>query len=281
MTPKEIKHIQEIIAIAISDPNHTGIKQLKSTATGDVDTLSFQPVQAYNLGYGIPEQDGELFLYEHLKENINVLIDAGSKYDTYFLSDSKIDYHLFEPDSINYNILKENLKHIDKNITRNVNINNLGLGSKKEKKYFYDYDGGNGTFCPPNSELTPSDISYDVIRLDDYAKENKIEHVDFIKIDVEGYEFEVLKGAGDLLHKTNYVQFEYANTFQRAGITLKEVCQHLHKFGLVNFYVVCTNGLIKLDSYHDHYMMMNVLAARNTEEVEEIVNITTLHPRYT
>jgi len=291
MTPKEIKHIQELINIAVVDPNHTGIKQLNVlsadadmdgwVSNGDVDTIAFKLVKAYNLGYGIPEHDGELHLYEHLKEKINVLVDAGARDDTYFLTESHTEYHLFEPDSINLAGLKENLKNVHKDI--NVKVNDVGLGDKTGTYKFYDSEGRNGTFCPPvqiEGLECPSNISYNLIRLDDYAKENKIEHVDFLKIDVEGYELEVLKGAGDLLYNTNYVQFEYANTFQKVGITLKEVCQHLHKFGLIHFYVVCTNGLIKLDSYHDHYMMMNVLAARDIEELKEIINISTLYPIY-
>lgn len=287
MTPKEIELIQEMLKVAMFDPNHTGIKQLQvESPIGDAcpDVIMFHPTKAYNLGWGRPEDDGELLLYEHLKKNINVLVDAGSRDDTYFLSDPTIQYHLFEPDSSNYKSLESNLKTIDKDIFKNVYANNVGLGSENDKKYFYDGADGNGTFCPPVQPDTTdaaSDVSYDIVRLDTYAKENKINNIDFLKIDVEGYELEVLKGAGDLLNNTKYVQFEYANTFHKAGITLLEVCQYLHKFGLTHFYVVCSNGLITLDSFHDHWMMMNVLAARENDELVEITNIRTLNPRYT
>lgn len=39
------------------------------------------------------------------------------------------------------------------------------------------------------------------ISLDDFARENKIDHVHLIKIDTEGYEFDVLKGATSILAK--------------------------------------------------------------------------------
>ena len=45
--------------------------------------------------------------------------------------------------------------------------------------------------------------------LSKYVEENKIENIDFIKIDTEGYELEVLKGAKEILYKAKYILFEH------------------------------------------------------------------------
>tara|TARA_B100001123_G_scaffold450743_1_gene623376 strand:- start:2136 stop:2969 length:834 start_codon:yes stop_codon:yes gene_type:complete len=276
MTNKELQEVNERIQIARLDPNHTGIKQLVYTGDG----INFELVKAYNLGYGIASQNGELHLYEHLRDKIKVLVDAGARDDTYFLTEPGTDYHLFEPDPKNYARLEENIKHIGSDI--NVYANNCGLGNSNEPLGFFNSEHGNGTFISQNIEgpVLQPDLFIETTRLEDYAKSKNISHIDFLKIDVEGFELEVLKGTGELLHNTSYVQFEYGNTFKDSNITLKGVCDYLIKYGLTNFYTVCTNGLIDQRSTHDHYMMCNVLAARSATDIKDIINHPTLYNVY-
>ena len=47
------------------------------------------------------------------------------------------------------------------------------------------------------------------IRLDKIKDFKKIKKIDLIKIDTEGHEFNVIKGMGNLLKKTNLILFEY------------------------------------------------------------------------
>lgn len=47
-------------------------------------------------------------------------------------------------------------------------------------------------------------ININTTRLDDYIKENKIDNISLIKIDVEGYEFSVLKGLEGYFENTSY-----------------------------------------------------------------------------
>jgi len=79
----------------------------------------------------------------------------------------------------------------------------------------------------------PTLISVNKISLDSYCNTCEIDHIDFLKIDSEGSEFDILKGAHDLLHqqKIKYIQFEYGGCFCDAGITIKEVYLYLNSFG--------------------------------------------------
>ena len=54
-------------------------------------------------------------------------------------------------------------------------------------------------------------VKVNVVRMDGFIKRNKIEAIDFLKIDVEGCNLEVLQGFGDELHKVKVIQTESEN----------------------------------------------------------------------
>lgn len=51
-------------------------------------------------------------------------------------------------------------------------------------------------------------VEVEVKTLQDFAKEKSLSFFDYLKIDVEGSEYEVLRGAGDLLHSTGVIKVE-------------------------------------------------------------------------
>ncbi|MFZ1073958.1 MAG: FkbM family methyltransferase [Verrucomicrobiia bacterium] len=77
----------------------------------------------------------------------------------------------------------------------------------------------------------------EVKTLDETASEMGIDHIDLLKIDVEGFEFEVLKGAGQILQKTDAVIIE-VSLVRNAGTSspLVEMLDRLvrHGFQIVN-----------------------------------------------
>ena len=73
--------------------------------------------------------------------------------------------------------------------------------------------------------------------LSDYVYEKKIESIDFIKIDTEGYELEVLKGAEKVLFKTKYVQFEH----------------HYDDMIIKNYFFTDIHDFLKKNNFHQLY----------------------------
>jgi len=71
-----------------------------------------------------------------------------------------------------------------------------GLGDLNQRIQFHDDQGGTGTFLNAG---TNQDALCEIIRLDDWAQDNKITKVDFIKADIEGMERKMLMGAKRVL----------------------------------------------------------------------------------
>lgn len=94
--------------------------------------------------------------------------------------------------------------HMRLNRCVNVKVENFALGSSDGEADFFLVDGPN-TGCnslrPPNVEEPTKVVRVPVKTLDSYLNTRKIERVDFIKMDVEGAEWEALKGAVNLLER--------------------------------------------------------------------------------
>jgi hypothetical protein len=70
-------------------------------------------------------------------------------------------------------------------------------------------DSLQNSFVQPREGAGGGKVECDVTSLESYCRTNEIESIDLLKIDVEGFELEVLAGAEDLLAK-GLVRFVYA-----------------------------------------------------------------------
>jgi len=101
------------------------------------------------------------------------------------------------------------------------------------------------------------------ICLDDYwPAENGL--INFLKVDVEGAEFDVLRGANNLLRRgaIDYIQFEYGGTFEDSGTTLKSVFYYLKRHGY-HLFKVEGQAFEYVSDFSDHledYRYSNYLA---------------------
>lgn len=61
----------------------------------------------------------------------------------------------------------------------------------------------------------------------------RTEQIRFLKVDVEGAEYDVLRGTRNLLRRgqVDFLQFEYGGTFLDAGTSLRNVWSYLRRFG--------------------------------------------------
>ena len=103
----------------------------------------------------------------------------------------------FEPYPTNYSRCKQNLLLND---AENVEVLNLGLGDciTEHRLTIVDpFNLGMTRFDPSNT----SGISVPVTTLDQFVSEKKLQKIDLIKIDVEGFEYKVINGGEKTLTK--------------------------------------------------------------------------------
>jgi FkbM family methyltransferase len=146
------------------------------------------------------------------------------------------DSHIwsFEPVQSTYKTLTEN-------VTDNkVKTFQFGFGSEKSEMEIYTSREGRGSDMFSINDVTidtdKSSVNKETIKietLDSFCGDNEIEKIDYVKIDTEGYDLEVLKGAKRLLKNDMllFIETEVSmnpeNTFH---VKFEEVKQYLEEY---------------------------------------------------
>jgi len=75
-----------------------------------------------------------------------------------------------------------------------------------------------------------NEIKVEAIRLDTWASQNNVKHVDLLWVDVQGAESEVFSGAGELLKQIKYIWTEYGETEYEKGMSRSETIKMLKPY---------------------------------------------------
>jgi FkbM family methyltransferase len=119
----------------------------------------------------------------------------------------------FEPDKVHFDCLQ-------KNCTINCNCRNEAVGSENKNVSLTEDDF-------TQAKRVDSDGNIRMVTIDSFDYKD----VDLIKIDVEGYELEVLKGADKTLRNTQYLMIELNNNTKKYGSSNNEVEKHIKDLG--------------------------------------------------
>jgi len=102
-----------------------------------------------------------------------------------------------------------------------------------------------------------------ITTLDKFCKESRIEKINYLKLDVEGNEMEVLKGAQDLLKAdaVDFIQFEFGGADIDARVFLRDFVNLLK--GRFNIFRIVKDGLRPLNysEFFEIFVTTNFLAA--------------------
>ena len=99
--------------------------------------------------------------------------------------------------------------------------------------------------------------------LDGFLAREKVAQIDFLKIDTEGSEFDVLRGANAALAagRIKLIQFEYGGTYRDAKITLEQVHAFFAQHGY-SLFCIAAGGLVPTpvwDTALENYRYSNYL----------------------
>jgi FkbM family methyltransferase len=128
-------------------------------------------------------------------------------------------FYCFEPEPKNIAIIKNRINH------KNFNLFEGAVSDVDGELIFHRSSTDNpsdlsysGSIKKPKLHLAewPSikfnnDVSVNSTTIDFFCEVNSIKNIDFIWMDVQGAEFEVLNGGKKMLKNTNYLYTEYSN----------------------------------------------------------------------
>jgi FkbM family methyltransferase len=208
---------------------------------------------ASKAGYHIGKKNPYLFSYEWIKEmDIKTIIDIGANTGQYANVIAKefpnVPIHSFEPIASVYKELQKNVKHLP-----NVKTYNYAMGATEGKTFINHNVNGHYTssiletgertksnFPTWTDETVQEEIS--VITLDSFvAKENLDKNI-FLKIDVQGFEDQVLIGGMHAIQDVKVIQMETAFQEMYVGEKPFEYFYSLMKsngFELAGFFDFC------------------------------------------
>lgn len=136
-----------------------------------------------------------------------IVMDVGANIGQYALLASKLAgsegyVYAFEPGE---SLLLTLRRNIVLNASNNIEVLPVAVGNDKGRYSYYPPSStdnqGTGSLIhdPTGKSRSTTPIQVNMVRLDDFCEERKINNVDFIKIDVEGFDLEVLKGSRTIL----------------------------------------------------------------------------------
>lgn len=168
--------------------------------------------------YGDFNRTGEKKFIKLIKDEINLSLDIGANVGNYtklILQETNSKVISFEPLPDAY----RELEVLKKDFSERLEVFNIAISNenKKQDLYFGNEKSEKASLMNNLEKLSfvgkvnKNKISVNVKKLDDLKNVFKNQIIDFIKIDTEGYEFEVLDGAKNLLqeHKPKFIQIEF------------------------------------------------------------------------
>lgn len=193
----------------------------------------------HNVNYDI-NTNGEQFVLSQLsKFNPKTVFDVGANIGDWSIGASKIfkdaSIYAFELAKPTFEILKNNIRG-----KKQIHINNMGLSDKSGDVEFLFYGAGSGNSTlileeEIHSKENAQTLSGKVITGDEICAKNGIEHIDFLKVDVEGAEPSVLKGFSQMMNgkKIDVIQFEYGMANIYTKFLLKDYYEYFKKHGYI------------------------------------------------
>lgn len=187
-------------------------------------------------------EEAELKAVEKLINKGSYFIDVGSNIGLFTLHASAFVAETgrvisFAPGAASFSSLQE---HIKLNELQNVTIEKMALGNRigKVRLYYNDREKNLGmASLQPQESIESEEV--EISTLDDYLEENPCKQIDFIKIDAEGYEYEVVKGMKKTLfaYKPNLLIEILDEQIPTENSQVLQIFGFLEQLGYIKYYI--------------------------------------------
>jgi FkbM family methyltransferase len=229
---------------------------------GYFELLLRKSLEGMNFGYDAID-NGERHLLAELRRNlpdgVPYLFDVGANVGNYTamllenFGDAMAKIHAFEPSSLAFRRLEQRYRD-----SQHVVLNNFGLADRDGTAVLYSDREGSEM-----SSLTERRLSHHGIEvnqtedvslrtLEGYAKEKNVDRIYLLKIDVEGHELDVLKGAGELLGsgRIENIAFEFGGADIDSRVFIQDFYYLLHPN--YELFRIVRDGIYPLGEYSEY-----------------------------
>jgi FkbM family methyltransferase len=197
-------------------------------------------------------------LYSLIKENYTCF-DIGANIGETTLNFAKLavngKIYSFEPVPFLFQRLKTN---VELNNFQNISLNNLAISDKQEELFFENPNNNNSSGISLNKEKSASSSIVHSTTIDSFVSENNIEKIDFMKIDVEGFENFVINGGTETLKKMKpvlFIEIDNKNLYKNNSSEKILLTQLQNEFGYTLYRIdgIEKTKLTVLENTNEHY----------------------------
>jgi FkbM family methyltransferase len=220
-------------------------------------------VRFWNLGHDADQEtNGEARLVAAWAPSSRVCVDVGANKgewtDRVLESNPDARMYLFEPSPTAFDVLVEKFS-----AREGVRIFAQALGDRPGRRTFFAElsAGETSSLLPGVARPDAHETEVDLVRLEDAMAGQPIRDIDFLKIDCEGFDLKVLRGARELLEqrRIGVLQFEYNDYWRVAGARLADAYELLEGAGY-RVFLLRGRGLLRLRDPADFYHYSNFVA---------------------
>ena len=247
-------------------PFHWFLRRVSRIAEKHLDRIE-------NWGNCDPETNGEYFLIERAAPTLHLVLDIGAN-----IGDWTARVAAVAPECVIHSIeaSPRTFANLTRRLSGNSNLvfHNAGMGEHTGRASFHDCGENSGlsSFVSRDASIglkAESQMEVPVTTVDDFCREHQIPHLDFIKIDTEGFEGPILRGMIETLKQKRAaaVQFEYGGTWLDAGESMAGVSAVLTGCGYT-IYRLQPGGVQALhydSQIHESFKYANYLAVSSPE----------------